>query len=146
MLGDLTKREMIDFLNRRVYGRLACSNEAETYVIPVNYIFSKDAIYAHSGHGKKITMMRKNPNVCFLVDDIADTFTWRSVVIRGKYNELEGEERQQAMQGIIHKIMPLTYKPSQEPSHGIAEEDRSSIVVYRIDIIDITGRFEVHNN
>ncbi|MGY3052239.1 nitroimidazol reductase NimA-like FMN-containing flavoprotein (pyridoxamine 5'-phosphate oxidase superfamily) [Pedobacter sp. UYEF25] len=146
MLGDLSKREIIDFLNRRVYGRLGCSNEDETYVVPINFVFSNDAIYAHSGHGKKINMMRENPNVCFLVDDILDTFTWKSVIIRGVFKELEGEERQQAMQGIIHKIMPLTYKPSQEPSHGIAEEKRSNVVVFRIDITEIKGRFESHNN
>lgn len=146
MLGDLSRREIIDFLERRVYGRLACSADGETYVVPINYVFRNDAIYAHTGHGQKLEMMRKNPNVCFLIDDITDTFTWRSVVIKGRFKELEGEERQQAMQGIIHKIMPLTYKPSQEPSHGIAEEERSNVVVFRIDIVDVTGRFEVHNN
>ncbi|MET4081983.1 nitroimidazol reductase NimA-like FMN-containing flavoprotein (pyridoxamine 5'-phosphate oxidase superfamily) [Pedobacter sp. UYP30] len=146
MLGELSKREMIDFLERRIYGRLGCSVDGRTYVVPINFVFRNDAIYAHSGHGKKIDMMRENPNVCFIVDDIVDTFTWRSVIIQGVFNELEGEERQQAMQGIIHKITPLTYKPTQEPSHGIAEEERSNVIVYRIDIINITGRFEVHNN
>lgn len=146
MLGELSKREIIDFLNRRVYGRLGCSTADETYVVPVNFVFRNDAIYAHSGVGKKIKMMRENPNVCFLVDDIVDTFTWKSVVIQGVYKELEAEERQQAMQGIIHKIMPLTYKPSQEPSHGIPDNERDNLIVFKIDVIDITGRYEVHNN
>lgn len=145
MLGDLNKREIIDLLERQLIGRLGCHADDETYVVPVNYIFRNNAIYAHTGNGKKLEMMRKNPKVCFQVDEIQDTFRWKSVIVWGIFEELTGEERQQAMQGIIHRIMPLTDNKTQHSSHGIATEKHDSLVVFKIPLIEGTGRFETHD-
>lgn len=145
MLGELNKRQLIDILERQVIGRLGCHANGETYIVPVNYVYRDNAIYAHSGNGKKIEMMRANPKVCFQVDEIIDTFRWKSGILWGTYEELFGEERQQAMQGIIHKIMPLTNKPSQEPSHGIDPNKHQNIIVYKIELTEVTGRFETHD-
>ena len=145
MLGDLNKGEMIALLENQVIGRLGCHSDGETYVVPINYVYRNNAIYAHSGAGKKIDMLRHNKEVCFQVDEIKDTFSWKSVVVWGTFEELQGEERQQAMQGIIHRIMPLTYKPSQEVSHGISSGVHQQIIVYKINIKEGTGRFEAHN-
>ena len=38
--------------------------------------------------GKKIEMMRKNPEVCFQVDAIADLLNWESVICWGKFEEI----------------------------------------------------------
>ena len=78
MLGDLNKKELIDLLESQVFGRLGCSVNDETYIVPINYVYRNNAIYAHSGNGKKIEMMRTNPKVCFQVDEILDTFRWKS--------------------------------------------------------------------
>lgn len=145
MLGDLNKREIIDLLERQVIGRLGCHADDETYVVPVNFIFRNNAIYAHTGNGKKLEMMRKNPKVCFQVDEIQDTFRWKSVIVWGTFEELTGEERQQAMQGIIHRIMPLTDSKGQHSSHGIADEKYDSLVVFKIPLVEGTGRFESHD-
>lgn len=145
MLGDLNKKQLIDFLERQVIGRLGCHANGETYVIPINYVYRNQTIYAHSGPGKKLDMMRINPKVCFQVDEITDTFRWKSVIAWGNFTELHGAERQQAMQGIIHRIMPLTDRPSEEPSHGIAPENHVHIVVYKIELTAITGKQESHD-
>ncbi len=145
MLGDLNKRALIDMLERQVIGRLGCHANDETYIVPINYIYKDNAIYAHSGNGKKIEMMRINPKVCFQVDEIVDTFRWKSAILWGNYIELEGEKRQQAMQGIIHKIMPLTDRPTEEPSHGIPPEEHENIIVYKIELTEASGRFESHD-
>ncbi|QIL41528.1 pyridoxamine 5'-phosphate oxidase family protein [Pedobacter sp. HDW13] len=145
MLGDLNKGEMISLLESQVTGRLGCHSDGETYVVPINYVYRNNAIYAHSGPGKKIDMLRRNPQVCFQVDQIKDIFSWKSVVLWGTFEELNGEERQQAMQGIIHRIMPLTYRPSQESSHGISSDVHQEIIVYKISIKEGTGRFEEHD-
>ncbi|MEJ2904226.1 pyridoxamine 5'-phosphate oxidase family protein [Pedobacter panaciterrae] len=145
MLGDLNKKELIDLLESQVIGRIGCHSDGETYVVPVNYVYKNNAVYAHSGNGKKIKMMRANPKVCFQVDQIKDTFRWKSAILWGDFVELTGEERQQAMQGIIHRIMPLTSRPSQETSHGIQTEEHTSLVVFRIDLTKATGKYETHN-
>lgn len=145
MLGDLSKREIIDFIAQQSIGRLGIHADGETYVVPINYLTRDNVIYAHSGPGKKIDMMRKNPDVCFQIDDIKDTFRWKSVVVWGKFEELEGIERQQVMQGLIQKIMAVTDENAKEPSHGIDPKHYDSLIVYRITMEKATGKFEYHD-
>lgn len=145
MLGELDKKQILDVLNEQLYGHLACHADDESYVLPINFIYRDNAIYAHSGEGKKIEMMRKNPKVCFQVSEINDNFKWKSVIIWGDFEELKDQERQQAMQGIIHKIMPQVDGAAIGISHGIEPEKHLNLVVYRININKATGRFESHD-
>jgi len=147
MLGTLTTQEIDKLLNSQVTGRLGCMLDDKPYIVPINYVFRDSGIYAHSGPGRKIDAMRKNPLVCFQVDEVISVFNWKSAIIWGKFEELtDPAERQQAMQGIIHRLMPLTTAPSNHPSHGISssEADIASkeIIIYRIYITEKTGRFE----
>ncbi|MGY4386463.1 nitroimidazol reductase NimA-like FMN-containing flavoprotein (pyridoxamine 5'-phosphate oxidase superfamily) [Pedobacter sp. UYP24] len=145
MLGELTITAMEELLNNQVIGHLGCHADGETYVVPINYVYRGLTVYAHSKTGKKIDMMRKNSRVCLLVDQIKDTFTWKSVILTGKFEEITDEsEKHQAMQGIIHKLMPLTNTPHQGPSHAIAPDINGKIeaIVYKILIDTMTGRFE----
>lgn len=146
MLGSLNKKQLTDLLDRQTLGRLGCHVDGETYIVPVNYVYKDNVIYAHSGVGKKIEMMRKNPKVCFQVDEIKDNFEWSSLIVWGHYEELEAEVRQQVMQGIIHRIMPLTYKSGQTSSHAIDPSLHQDLVVYRIIIEEGSGRFESHKD
>src|SRR5690606_7700196 len=127
MLGELNKREIIDLLESQFFGRLGCHLNGETYIVPINYVYRKDAIYAHSGEGKKIEMLRVNPRVCFQVDQIENMFEWKSVILWGIFEELKGEERQQAMQGLILRIMPNTNNPARDPSHAISPLNRNAL-------------------
>ncbi|PST83355.1 pyridoxamine 5'-phosphate oxidase [Pedobacter yulinensis] len=144
MLGELNKREIIDLLESQTIGRLGCHAGGETYIVPVSYVYSENAVYAHSGEGKKVTMMRESPKVCFQVDAIASSSSWKSVILWGTFEELSGEERQQAMQGIIRRIMPISDRPLGGPSHGIDPAKYDRLVVYKIHITEGTGRFESH--
>lgn len=144
MLGELNKREIIDLLESQFIGRLGCHVDGETYIVPINYVYQNNAVYAHSGDGKKIEMLRANPKVCFQVDQIDTMFKWKSVILWGTFEELKDEERQQAMQGLILRIMPKTDDPAREPSHAINPSLQDSLIVYRINIKEATGRFEAH--
>ena len=145
MLGELNKREIIEFLESKFIGRLGCHLNGETYIVPVNYVYQDNAVYAHSGEGKKIDMLRANPRVCFQVDEIDNMFKWKSVILWGTFEELKDQERQQAMQGLILRIMPATDHPGREPSHGISPAFHDNLIVYRINIQEATGRFESHD-
>ena len=145
MLGELNKKEIIDLLEGQVIGRLGCHANDETYVVPVNYVYRNEAIYAHSGAGKKIDMMRTNPKVCFQVDELHDVFRWKSAIVWGVFEELKDQERQQAIQGIIVSVMQLRDKPNLEPSHAIPADLQDELIVYKIKITEATGRFEAHD-
>lgn len=144
MLGELNKREILDLLENNFIGRIGCHADGETYVAPINYLYRDNTIYAHSGAGKKIDMMRKNKAVCFEIDEIDDTFRWKSVIIQGNYEELAGQERQQVLQELIKAISARRDQASQNPSHAIDPEQQQGLIVYRINISEVSGRYESH--
>jgi nitroimidazol reductase NimA-like FMN-containing flavoprotein (pyridoxamine 5'-phosphate oxidase superfamily) len=148
MLGTLTDTQIDNLVSSQVTGRLGCVADEKVYIVPINYVYKNSTIYAHSAPGRKIDMMRKNPNVCFQIDDIRNIFRWESVILWGTFQEItDPEKKQQAMQGIIHRLMPLVNSPSGHPSHGITanENDLGSkidLIVYQINITEKTGKFE----
>ena len=148
MLGILNEKQIEELLKRQVTGRVGCHVNGDTYIVPVNYNYKNGILYAHSGPGKKIDMMRQNPNVCFEVDDIQSIFHWHSVIAWGTFEEIKDpDEKQQAMQGLIHRLMPLVESPEGHPSHGITEKEADidtliEYIVYKIKITRVTGRFE----
>lgn len=148
MLGKLNESQVEALLKGQAIGRIACHAQGKTYLVPINYVYKDGYIYGHSGVGKKIQMMRENPEICFEVEEIQSVFRWQTVIAKGRYEEIEDiEEKQQAMQGIIHRIMPLITSPEGHPSHGITERDSDvgttvQLVVYRIKLTEKSGRFE----
>jgi len=147
MLGILNEQEIVNLLSRQITGHLACSLHDESYLVPVNYVYKDNAIYAHSGPGRKIDTMRKNPKVSFAVEEIETIFRWKSVVCRGVFKEItDPEEKQQAMSLLTHRIMPLVNNPGGHTSHGIGTEKEIGAtiepIVYKIIIKEKTGRFE----
>ncbi len=148
MLGTLTDQQMHSLLTQQVTGRIACHAQGKTYIVPVNYVYSAPCIYSHSSNGTKIAMMRENPEVCFEVDEIQNIFRWQSVVAWGRFEEVTDiPEKERLMQGLIHRIMPLSNNPSDHPSHAITESsydvgDKTELVIYKINIYEMTGRFE----
>jgi nitroimidazol reductase NimA-like FMN-containing flavoprotein (pyridoxamine 5'-phosphate oxidase superfamily) len=148
MLGQLNEKQTVVLLTQQVTGRLACYYDGETYIVPLNYVYKDGVIYVHSGPGKKIDMMRKNPKVCFEVEEIESIFQWRCVIVWGTFEEISGEdEKQQVRQLLTHKFMPLVSQPKHHPSHGIAANEvdidtRIEPIVYKIRIKKVTGRFE----
>jgi nitroimidazol reductase NimA-like FMN-containing flavoprotein (pyridoxamine 5'-phosphate oxidase superfamily) len=148
MLGELSKKQIEDLLKQQVIGRIGCHAKGETYIVPVNYVYDGNYIYGHSSGGKKIEIMRQNPEVCFEVDEIQSIFRWQSVIVWGTFKEVNDlAERQRIMQALIHRIMPLSVNPDNHPSHGIAESDSEigtsvELIVYQIAVNKKTGRFE----
>jgi hypothetical protein len=148
MLGELSNAQIETLLKQQVIGRIACQADGVPYIVPINYFYNGTHIYCHSSMGKKIEIMRKNPKVCFEVDDIESVFRWRSVIAVGKFEDVtDMAEKERAMQGLIHRIMPFSNNPHDHPSHAIAanEDDiatRVQLIIFKITLIKKTGRFE----
>jgi len=148
MLGELSKEQIEDLLKEQVTGRIACQAGGIPYIVPINYFYDGTHVYCHSSMGKKIEIMRQNPRVCFQVDDIVTLFRWRSVVALGKFEEItDMGEKERAMQGLIHRIMPFANNPKDHPSHAIAENEsdiatRVELILFKINLVQKTGKFE----
>jgi uncharacterized protein len=102
MLGRLNDSEIELVLKHNLLGRIACYDDAKIYIVPINYVYDGKDIIAHSVQGMKIEMMRRNPQICFEVDEIKDFTNWKSVIVWGEYQELsDSAERYRAMKYFV---------------------------------------------
>ena len=102
-------------------GYLGLSTESGPYVVPVNYLFFEGSIYLHSGpKGRKIEALRKDPSVCFVVDEIGPQVLWErrcgisqiyeSVTCFGKAEFVEDfPEKRRILGEMIKKFVPADY-------------------------------------
>jgi nitroimidazol reductase NimA-like FMN-containing flavoprotein (pyridoxamine 5'-phosphate oxidase superfamily) len=142
-IHELTAAECEEFIGRAAVGRLGCSHRGQPYIVPVSIYFGREerCLYGFSTLGTKVEWMRENPKVCIEVDAIADRSQWTTVLIMGRYEELDasgaqGRERQRALD--LFQEQPRWWLPAgAKMSSGV---EHSSPVVYRIHILSITGR------
>jgi nitroimidazol reductase NimA-like FMN-containing flavoprotein (pyridoxamine 5'-phosphate oxidase superfamily) len=149
MIGSLSYEAAKEVLQSNILGRIACNDGTKNYIVPVNYVFDGRHIIAHSVVGMKIHMMRKNPKVCFEVDEMKNMTNWKSVIVWGEYQELtEERDRYAAMKLFVDRTMRMkiseTAIPPEIASQRLHPRSPGNIkpVVYRIVIEEITGRFE----
>ena len=138
MLGKLTRAEINEVLRANTIGRIGVSVDGRTYVVPVTYVYDGDAVYGHTRQGQKVRMMRKNPAVCFEVDEIRDMANWRCVIAQGTYEELSGDMAVAAAKLIHARLSPLT----RSETAGPAGRTGRTHVSYRIRLRERSGRYE----
>jgi uncharacterized protein len=147
MLGKLDEQKMKSLLSSQVLGRLACSDGKQPYIVPVTYTYDGEYIYGQTNIGKKLKMLRKNPMVCFEVDTMTDMRHWQSVIVFGKFEELDKAAAKKARDILFDRVFSLMTS-STIHGHGHAansqvdDSKRVKHVMYRIKIERITGRFE----
>jgi len=149
MIGSLSYDAAKEVLQSNIVGRIGCNDGTKSYIVPVNYVFDGKYIIAHSVVGMKIQMMRKNPKVCFEVDEIKNMTNWKSVIIWGEYQELtEERDRYAAMKLFVDRTIRMkiseTAIPPEISGQRLHPRSPGNIkpVVYRIVIEEMTGRFE----
>jgi nitroimidazol reductase NimA-like FMN-containing flavoprotein (pyridoxamine 5'-phosphate oxidase superfamily) len=144
MIGELTNAQIDQVLASQMIGRIGCHVEGRTYIVPVAFAFDGHHVYAHSRSGLKISMMRKNPKVCFEVDIIENMGNWRSVILQGEYEELKtGELQLLAFKLLSDRLSPLQTSQAARPSPRTPPgEKKMRPVFFRISIIEKSGRYE----
>ena len=145
-LKELTPDEMTKVLQRNSHAHLGCHHLGETYVCPITYVYEGNCIYSHSLLGKKIKMMRANPKVCVQVEEVNSLFSWKSVIVWGRFEELTGDiEAEVGLRLLKQKIAHLAeVEASRKVSDLEVQLDAilSHAKIYRIEIEKMTGRGE----
>jgi nitroimidazol reductase NimA-like FMN-containing flavoprotein (pyridoxamine 5'-phosphate oxidase superfamily) len=142
LIHELTPKECAAVLRRAHLGRLGCARFDQPYVVPIHFSYDEgsECVYAFSTLGQKIEWMRRNPKVCLEVEDIADKDHWSTVIVTGRYEEIqqspeEAEARRRAEQLFLQRRewwLPGAAK--------LKTGERDHIVIYRIQIDHVTGR------
>lgn len=146
MIGELDRAQVDALLERELIGRIGCHADGVTYVVPVNFVYEAGRIYVQSADGRKVSMMRKNPAVCFEVEHVEGLLRWQTAIAWGRYRELEGEEARQASERVMLKLRrwSITAEEATRPLlEAIAARDRPAVppVVFCIDVESATGRW-----
>jgi uncharacterized protein len=147
MIGELSKKEIDQLLKRQFVGRIGCHTDGLTFVVPVSYTYDGTFIYVHRYSGMKVDMMRKNPKVCFRVDDTKHLANWQSVISWGEFEELtKTEDKKEALQKLQARVLPIlsseTMHVAKEWPFPSGDDEKMPGVFFRIKLIAKTGRFE----
>jgi nitroimidazol reductase NimA-like FMN-containing flavoprotein (pyridoxamine 5'-phosphate oxidase superfamily) len=132
MIAELDRAEIDELLRSQVVGRIGCHADGLTYVVPVIYAYDGAGLYMYSIEGQKIRMMRANPHVCFEVDEYDGRGSWRSAIVQGIYEELEGAGAARAL-GLLTERFAGRGEERRPRGEGPA-------VAFRIRIDAVTGR------
>ncbi len=132
----LPDHEIERLLSTALVGRIACcatefDGGARPYVVPLAYGYDGESVYAFSGIGRKIHIMRAQPLVSFEVDEAIAEDRWSSVIADGAYEELTtDDDRRLAHDVIFGQDSPFPdFSPEQ--------------IVYRLRLSRKSGRFEL---
>lgn len=138
-IEELTPDEIEEFLGEQLVGRIGCHADGLTYVVPVIYAYADESLHVFTVEGQKVEMMRRNPSVCFEVDeyDADGRGSWRSVIVQGRYEELEGAEAERVLAFLTERF---------RRGRGASVSERRPRgggrpgVAFRIRVLHATGR------
>ena len=124
-----------ELLRSAIVGRIACCGhgvvgDGRPYLVPLAYGYDGEAIYAHSGPGRKLDLMRSESRVTFEVDAADAPDRWRSVIAEGTFEEIANPRRRDEALRIIYP------PPMNVPALG------EQTVVFRIRLTARSGRYE----
>jgi nitroimidazol reductase NimA-like FMN-containing flavoprotein (pyridoxamine 5'-phosphate oxidase superfamily) len=139
---DLNEIEAI--INRSQVCRLAMTDGNVPYVVPLCFGYDKNKLYFHTGFkGKKIDILKQNPNVCFEFDIDCkvrpgdDACKWgmqyRSVIGHGKASFLESESSKR-------KALDVIMRQYGGDAENYPDAKIKITAVIEVDIEQMTGK------
>ncbi len=146
--------EMEKILKRAEVGRIAFCDGSNPYMVPVNFLYHEGKIAFHCAwEGKKLNLMKKNPNCCFEVDEFMGEVSYHyedrchldydSVLAFGKAH-IQDDEREKIhlLQLFAEKYSETYKKPLSDGGKRFRKDNVSECCCVVIDIKEITGRRE----
>jgi uncharacterized protein len=135
VIAELSRDEIDELLREQVVGRIGCHVDGLTYVVPVIYAYDGESFHVATVEGQKTRMMRLNPNVCFEVDEY-EAGSWRSAIVQGVYEEVEGEEAEATI-ALLAERFGRSGNGRSRRRHGA---EGTQTVCFRIHLREVTGR------
>ena len=127
---------------------LGLAVDNEPYVVPMNYGHTfedgKLTLYLHSAlRGKKLDMMRTNPNVFFEIDCDLQPFEGKLPCQYGLvYSSIMGRGKARFVEDVEEKKRAMTHLMKTQTGKDFSFEDRlvSIVAVIRIDVEEYTAK------
>jgi uncharacterized protein len=142
VIRELTRQASLDFLARMNFGRLACAQGAQPYVVPLHFVYDHSYLYCFSTVGQKIQWMRANPRISLEADEIVSSQQWVSVIVTGRYEELPDTPEWSSERELASELLQknaMWWEPGFAKTILHDKERPQEPVFYRIYIAEITG-------
>jgi nitroimidazol reductase NimA-like FMN-containing flavoprotein (pyridoxamine 5'-phosphate oxidase superfamily) len=142
LIQELTGQANLDFLARTHLGRLACTQAAQAYIVPIYFAYHNNCLYSFSTVGQKIEWMRANPLVCVQADEIVSPQQWVSVIVFGRFEELPDAPEWGNARALAHDLLQrkaVWWEPGYVKTIIHGTQRPLVPVFYRIHIMHITG-------
>ena len=147
MITNLKKSECLKILKNNYIGHLAYVYKNLPFVIPITYYYNRKniTIIGYTGEGHKTRALRLNNAVSLQVTEIQSIDNWKSVLIQGTFEELEGPDAKFKLHKFSIGVKKLIVEKKNRELHFIRQFSNkthfdSVPVVYRINIQEITGK------
>ena len=146
-MTDLTISESMNVLRNNYNGHLAYISQGTPYVLPITYYFdpTDNSLISYSAEGHKIDAMRIHPPVSMVAEQVQSLVNWKSALVHGTFEELEGELAKQKLHEFCEGIKGLIRRNEDRAVEFISQfssklYSRGTPVVYRIKILEVTGK------
>jgi uncharacterized protein len=124
--------------------RLAMVDGDRPYLVPLCFGYQDNALYFHgASEGRKIDLLRENPNVCFELDLITEIVEAESACKWSiKYQSVVGFGRAFLLESADEKIKGLNIIMSQYSGRTFQfpEEKLRATAVFKVEIASMTGK------
>jgi hypothetical protein len=139
---SLTEDECQRILAEAGFGRLACARDNQPYVVPIYFVVGDGFIYSFALPGQKVEWMRENPHVCIETDTVVGASDWTSVVVFGRFTELDESPEFSRERARAHRLLqgrPMWWEPGAVPVEGADRRESYVPIFYRISVDRISG-------
>lgn len=135
---DLTGDEIDAILARNHVGRLAFAFHDRVDIQPIHYVYDTGWLYGRTSEGEKTAMVQHNQWVAFEVDEVEDTFRWRSVVVHASFNIIDPEatEASAELWAKAAKLISIVVPQAFTDEDPVPFRD----ILFRMAIHDVRGR------
>ena len=141
-----------EILRKGLVCHLAMVDDGKPYMVSMNYGFRDNIIYLHAAlEGRKIDILRKNPEICFMVYT-GNRLTTGPVACGDwtmKYRSVTGFGKAILIEDDKEKIPPMHIIMDQYTSKGPFEFSPKRVtqtMVIRIDVEEMTGKISGYPN
>ena len=147
-IKKMSTSECLQLLGENYIGRLAYISGKTPHINPITYYHDAEqkCILSYSSPGFKIQAMVKHRPVALQVDDIRSIQEWRSVMVQGNFEELEGSTAKKQLHRFAEGVQRTISKRDGEAPKFIQDfssrlQGQQIPIVYRIHITDMVGKF-----
>lgn len=151
MIRTLKPEENQHILSNNYIGNLSYIFRGCPYIAPITYFYDSknNSIISYSSEGHKITAMRKENKVSLGVTSIDSVNNWKSILVHGQFQELEGSEAKAYLHEFSLGVKDLIMKKEKRSLDYISQFSSRIYtdnipIVFLIKVDEITGRMRRH--